>query len=65
MVGTLPSDVGAKVRHVAEWAFGHGGVSISHGDLAVIELAVCEFNYGDAIHRSGFELFMYGAAYPL
>ncbi len=40
VVGTLSNDVGAGVRHVAEWAFGRGGVSISHGDLAVLKLAV-------------------------
>ncbi len=65
MVGTLPNDVGAGDRPVAEWAFVRGGVSISHGDLAVITLAVYEFNYGDVLHRSGVGLFMYGAAHPL
>ena len=62
MIGTLPSDVGAGVRPVAEWTFVRWGVSISHGDLAVIKLTVYEFKYGGALRRSGVELFVYGAA---
>ena len=50
------------------WQSGHssvGGVSISHDDLAVIKLAVYEFKYDGALHRSGVELFVYGAAHHL
>ncbi len=65
MIGTFPSDVGARVRPVAEWAFVRWGVSISHGDLAVIKLAVYEFKYGGALRGSGVELFVYGAAHHL
>ena len=65
MIGTLPSDVGASVRPVAEWAFVRWGVSISHGDLAVIKLTVYEFKYGSALCGSGVELFVYGPAYHL
>ncbi len=65
VVGTLPNDACAEVKPVAEWAFVRGGVSISHGDLAVIKMAVYEFNYGGALHRSRVELFVYGAAHHL
>jgi hypothetical protein len=65
VIGALPRDVGAGVRPVAEWAFVRWGVSISHGDLAVIKLTVYEFKYGGALRGSGVELFVYGAAYHL
>ena len=41
--GAFPCDVGARVWLAAEWAFVRGGVSVSHGYFAVIELAVYEF----------------------
>ena len=50
---------------MAEWAFVRWGVSISHGDLAVIKLAVYEFKYCGALHGSGVELFVHGAAHHL
>ena len=65
MIGTFPSDVGAGVRLVAEWAFVRWGVSISHGNLAVIELAIYEFEYGYTVRRSGVEFFVYRAAHGL
>ena len=65
MIGTLPSDVGAGVRPVAEWTFVRWCVSISHGDLAIIKLTVYEFKYGGALRRSGVELFVYSAAHYL
>ncbi len=40
---------------MAEWTSVRWGVSISHGNLAVIELAVYEFKYGDTLRRIGVE----------
>ena len=65
MVEALPSDVGAGVRHVAEWTFVRWGVSISHGDLAVIKLTVYEFKYGGTLRGSGVDFFFNGAAHHL
>ena len=65
MVWTLPSDVGAGVLPLAERACVRWSVSISHGNLAVIELAIYEFEYGDTFRRSGVELFVYSAAHYL
>ena len=65
VIGTHPSEEGAGVRPVAEWTFVRWGVSISHGDLAVIKLTVYEFKYGGVLRGSGVELFVYGAAYHL
>ena len=65
VVRTLPSDVGAGVLPMAERTCARWGVSISHGNLAVIELAIYEFKYGDTFRRSGVELFVYSAAHYL
>ena len=62
MVGTLSSNVGAGVRYVADWTFVRLGVSMSHGELAVVKLTVYEFKYGGALRGSGVEFFVYGAA---
>ncbi len=42
---------------MAELALVRRGVSISHGDFAVIELAVYEFKEDGALLRSGVEFF--------
>ncbi len=65
MVRTPPSDVGAGVRPLAERTGVRWGVSISHGNLAVIELAIYECNYGDTLRRSGVEFLVYSAAHYL
>ncbi len=65
VVGTFPCDVGARVRLVAEWTCVCRGVSISLGELAVIELAVYEFKEGGALLRSGGKLFMDGTSHLL
>ena len=65
VVRTLPSDVGARVLPLAERTGVRWGVSISHGNLAVIELAIYEFEYGYAVRRSGVEFFVYRAAHCL
>ena len=41
----LPRYVCARVWKLAKWACGNGGVFVSEGDFAVVELAVYEFEY--------------------
>ena len=65
MVRALPSDVGAGFLPLAERTGVRWGVSISHGNLAVIELAIYEFKYGDTFRGNGVELFVYSAAHYL
>jgi hypothetical protein len=50
---------------VAEWAFVRWGVSISHGDFAVIELVVYEIKEGGALLRNGVELFVKSLSHRL
>ncbi len=50
---------------MAERASVRWGVSISHGNFAVVELAVYEFKYGGTFRRVGVEFFVDGAAHRL
>ena len=53
----------ARVWLVTKWAFVRGGLPISLGQFAVVELSMHEFEEGGALLRNGVEPFVNGLAH--